>query len=321
MGITSSLLLFIIGLILLVISSDWLIQSSVKVSLLLRLTPLFIGAVLVAFGTSAPEAGVGIMAVLRNQKGIALGNILGSNIANIGLILGICAVFRPLTINKSVFKREVPFLFLSVILLLILSLDHRLSRGDGLFLIITFIIFCFTSYFAARGEFDSSEIKDFKLRKPLDRLSAYPAVLLITLLSLAGVILGADLMVRGGVVLAKIFGLTPWFIGITVFALGTSLPELATSLTASTKNLPSISVGNIIGSNIFNILFVLGIVAIIRPINLNPAILKFELPVLGFFTLLFFTIMRSEYKVSRIEGLFMFFSYLVFLITLVIKRI
>ena len=321
MEITSSILLFIIGLIILVISSNWLIQASVKLSFLFKLTPIFIGAVLIAIGTSAPEAGVGIMAALRNQKGLALGTILGSNIANIGLILGLCAIFRPLRVDKSIFKREVPFLLLSVFLFYFLSLDLLLSRLDGLIFISVFVIFCFVSYFGAKKTFDSNEIKNFKIKKSLDKFTTHRPVLLIILLSLVGVIWGADMMIKGGVGLAKIFGLSPWIIGVTVFALGTSLPELATSLTASIKRVPSISIGNIVGSNICNICLILGLVAIIRPINLDPLILNFEVPVLIIFTLLFFTVMRTGYKISRSEGLIMFLGYLGFLVTLIIKRI
>ena len=321
MEIASSALLFSIGLVLLVISSNWLIQSSVKLSFLLKLSPLFIGAVLIAFGTSAPEAGVGIIAALRNQKGIALGNILGSNIANIGLILGLCAFLKPLKVDKNIFQREIPFLFLSVILFCFLSLDLVLSRLDGLIFIFVFIIFCFVSFYGARKSQDSSEIKNFKLKKSLDKSTAYFPVFLIVLLSLAGIVLGADSMVRGGVVVARAFGLTPWFIGITVFALGTSLPELATSLTASFKKVPSISIGNIVGSNIFNILFVLGVVALIRPISLDSSILRFEIPVLAFFTLFLAVFMRTGYKISRVKGLVMFLGYLGFLTSIIIKRI
>lgn len=321
MGIATSVLLLIIGLVLLVISSSWLIQASVKLSLLLKLTPLFIGAVLIAIGTSAPEAGVGIMAALRNQKGIALGNILGSNIVNIGLILGLCAAFRPLRVNKSIFKREVPFLLLSVILFYFLSLDLVLSRLDGLIFILTFVAFCFISYFGSKKSFNPKEIENFKVNKFLNKLATCPQVILIIFLSLVGVVWGADLMVRGGVSLAKVFGLSPWLIGITVFAIGTSLPELATSLTASIKKVPSISIGNIVGSNICNILLVLGLVAVIRPINLDPSILNFEIPALIIFTFLFFTLMRTGYRISRIEGLVMFLGYLGFLISVIIKRI
>jgi len=321
MGITFSILLFIVGLIILVISSNWLIQASVKLSLLFKLTPLFIGAVLVAIGTSAPEAGVGIMAVLRDQKGLALGNVLGSNIANIGLVLGLCAIFRPLEVDKRIFKREVPFLLFSVFLFWFLSLDLLLSRLDGVIFISAFVIFCFISYFGAKKTFDCDEIKNFKIKKSLDKFTTHPPVLLVVLFSLAGVVWGADIMVRGGVGLAKIFAISPWIIGITVFALGTSLPELATSLTASIKNVPSISVGNIVGSNICNIFLVLGLVALIKPINLDPLILNFEMPALIIFTLVFFTLMRIGYRISRRKGLIMFLGYLGFLVALIIKRV
>lgn len=321
MEITVSIVLFILGLTLLIIGSNWLIQSSVKLSFLLKLTPLFIGAVLIAFGTSAPEAGVGIMAALRNQKGIALSNIIGSNIANIGLILGLCALLRPLKVDKGIFQREMPFLFLSVILFYFLSRDLVISRFDGIIFIATFIIFCCTSFYGSKGSFDADGVKGFKLNNFLNKLTAYPGVLLIILLSLAGIVFGADLMVRGGVVLAKELGLTPWFIGITIFALGTSLPELATSLTASFKKVPSISVGNIVGSNICNILLILGVVALIQPIDLDSSILRFEVPALAFFTLILFTVMRIRYRISRMEGLAMVLGYLGFLVVLITKRI
>jgi len=321
MGIAFSVLLFIVGLIILIVSSNWLIQSSIKLSLLFRLTPIFIGAVLIAIGTSAPEAGVGIMAAIRDQKSLALGNILGSNIANIGLVLGLCAIFRPLKIDKNIFKREVPFLLLSIILFCSLSLDLLISRLDGIIFILVFIAFCFVSYFGAKKVSDTSEIKNFKVNKFLDRFNSHPPVFLIILFSLIGVVYGADIMVRGGVGLAKVFGLSPWIIGITIFAIGTSLPELATSLTASIKRVPSISVGNVVGSNICNILFVLGLVAIIRPINLNPLMLNFEIPALIGFTLLLFTFMRTGYRISRSKGLIMFLGYLIFIVTLIIKRI
>jgi cation:H+ antiporter len=312
-----SLLLLIIGLILLILSSDWLIQSCVKFSYLLKLTPLFIGLVFVAFGTSAPEASVGIMAAIRGAKQIALGNVVGSNIANMGLILGVCALIRPLTVNKSIFKREVPIMLAATGLLYLLSLDLVLSRFDGIIFIAAFIAFCIISYRGAKRtrEFDD-EIKDFKFKKILKKDKSAGFIFMIGLLSLIGIIVGADLMVRGGVSLARIFGISPWFIGISVFAIGTSLPELAASITAASKKVSSISVGNIVGSNIFNILFVLGIVTLIRPINIEPTILGFEFPVLLIFSMLLFMVMKTKYVITRREGFFMFLGYLFFLFLL-----
>ena len=311
---------FILGLLVLVWGSSRLVQASIKLSILLKLTPLFIGLILLGFGTSTPEAGIGIMAVLRNQKGIALGNIIGSNISNIGLILGLCAIFRPLNVSRSIFKFEIPTMLFSAILFYLLSLDLLISRLDGVIFILIFILFCIFSYRRAKNNFDNNELKDFKLKKTLKNMNSRIYLLILILISLVAIIIGADFMVRGGVFMAKLFGISPWVIGITVFAIGSSLPELATSLTASFKNIPNISVGNIVGSNIFNILFVLGIVSLIKPISIQASVLKFEFPFLIIFSFVLFTVMRRGYKITRWEGWLMFLGYVLFLVTLIIKQ-
>ncbi|UCG34893.1 MAG: calcium/sodium antiporter [Candidatus Omnitrophota bacterium] len=313
-------LLLLFGLAFLIISSDWLIQGAVKVSLLFRLTPLFIGAVIVAFGTSAPEAGVGIVAVIKSHKDIALGNIVGSNIANIGLILGLCSLWRPLNVSKSVLKKEAPIMLLSAILFYVLSFDLVISRADGVIFILLFTVFCFISYKAAKNLFNEHEIQEFKFRKTVQKLNSFFPVFTLILLSLLGLILGADFMVRGGSNLAKIFNVSPWVIGITVFAIGTSLPELAASLTAAFRKVPSISVGNIVGSNIFNVLFVLGIISLIKPIHLEASILRFELPVMLVFSAVLFTVMRTKYKITRWEGLTLLLGYVCFIGFLISKH-
>ncbi|UCD15287.1 MAG: calcium/sodium antiporter [Candidatus Omnitrophota bacterium] len=311
-----SSLLFVVGLCILIYSSGWLIQGCVKLSHIFKLTPLFIGVVIVAFGTSAPEAGIGIVAAIKNEKLIALGNVVGSNIANVGLILGVCAVLLPLKVNKAVFKRELPIMVAATLLLYFLSIDLVISRVDGAIFIICFLIFCFVSYLGARKEHNCEEISEFELKKLVRQTNSPFIIFSVTILALLGVVVGADFMVRGGASLAAGFGVSPWLIGITVFAIGTSLPELAASLTASVKKVPSISVGNIVGSNIFNILFVLGIVSLIRPISLEAGILRFELPVLLLFSGVLFTVMRTNYKITRWEGVFMFLGYVTFIIFL-----
>lgn len=307
------------GLFLLVLGAGWLIQSSLKFAYIFKLTPLFIGLILIAFGTSCPEAAVGIIAVIKNQKGIALGNIVGSFVANIGLILGLCSLLMPLDIDRNLFKRELPIMSLSVILLYILSLDLVLGRLDGLIFLIFFIIFCFLSYKKAKTPSSQKELNDFKFKKIFRRVNSRFIILLLFISSLTLVILGANLMVKSGVVLAKIFGISSWVIGITVFAIGTSLPELAASLAASFKKIPSISVGNIVGSNIFNILFVLGVVSLIRPINIEPSVLGFEFPVLFLFSILFFMAIKTGYKITRGEGLVMLVGYIGFVFLLLLS--
>lgn len=312
-------LAFAFGLTILVVSSDWLIQGSVKLSQLLRLTPLFVGLVLVAFGTSTPEAGVGIVAAIRGYKQIALGNVLGSNICNIALVLGLCAAIRPLAVNKTFLKREPRFMLLATVLLFLVSRDLLISRLDGMVFIACFIVFLFFSYKGAKESFDTDEVDKFKFKGLFKKFNSRTAIFTLCLLSILGVIIGAKLMVDSGVRLASIFGVRPWIIAITVFAIGTSLPELVTSLTASLRKVPSISIGNIVGSNIFNILFVLGVVSLIRPIQLEASMLKFEFLALLIFSFIFLVIMKTRNRISRWEGLGLFLGYIVFVVMVIVR--
>ena len=314
--IVTSIFLFVLGLALLIFSSDWLIQACVKLSILLKLTPLFVGLIFVGFATSAPETGVGVVAAIKNYEGIALGNVVGSNIANIGLILGLCALFSPIPVNKNIFRRELPVMLLAVILLYVLSLDGVISRLDGALFIIFLIIFCIISYRGAKSTFNDKEVDCFSFNKFFKKTRPRFLVIVITLLSLGGIIWGSDLMVRGGSSFARLLGVRPWVIGITAFAIGTSLPELVASLTASFKKLHSISVGNVVGSNIFNIFFVLGLVALIRPIPVERSYLHFEYVVMFIFSLVLLCVMKTHYRITRREGLFMFLGYIVFLFIL-----
>jgi cation:H+ antiporter len=320
MVLTGAVGIFLIGLCLLAVSADWLIQGCVKLSSLLKVTPFFIGLIIVAFGTSIPEAGVGVTVALRKQSHLALATVIGSNIANIGLILGVCALVRPITIvNKNLFKREMPVLMLAVGMLYVVSLDLTISRREGLAFIMLFVLFCFIAYRGSRALLESQEVRDFAFNKVLQKLTAPFGIFVIVILALGGIGLGAKLMVDGGVNAARLLGINPWVIGIVFFAAGTSLPELAASLSASAKKASSISIGTIVGSNIFNILFALGIVAVIQPIAVPASILRFELPLLLLFSIMLFTVMKTEYTVTRAEGLCMFVAYLVFIALLFLK--
>jgi cation:H+ antiporter len=320
MEVSFNIGLLVFGLILLVISSNWLIQSSVKISSFFRLTPLFIGLVIIAFGTSAPEAGVGIIATLKNQGGVALANVIGSNIANIALALGLCSIFIPLKVDKKIFKKEFPFLAISTLALYFASLDLIISRREGVIFILLLLIFCFIFIRDSKEGFIEDETKNIKFNKVFNKLKRPHSIVILFILSLAGIIGGAHFMVEGGVYLANFLGVSPWIIGITLFALGTSLPEISTSVAAAIKKVPSISIGNIIGSNIFNILLVVGVVVLIKPLSLNPSVVKFELPMLLGFTFLLFTVMATHYKIVRWEGLILTLSYAGFLIWLIIGR-
>lgn len=302
---------FAAGIFLLIGGSDFLIQGCVKFARLFKLSPLFIGIIVVAFGTSAPELAVGIIAVIKGQEAIALGNIIGSNICNIGLILGICCILRPLKVNKSIFRKELPIMLLAVALLFILSWDLVLDRVDALIFLLLFILFCLVSYRGAKLSSEGlQELNDFQFNRLFKKINSRLAVSFLSFLLIGVIVLGAHLMVHSGVNLAKIFGISPWIIGLTVFAIGTSLPELAASLSAVFKKVPSISVGNIVGSNIFNILLVLSIVAFIKPVHIADASVRmFELPALILFSIVLFIFMRTHYKISRLEGLILLLGY------------
>jgi len=306
--------LFILGLVFLSISSNLLIKTSVRLAYLFKLTTLFIGLIFIAFGTSLPEATVSLLAVIKKYKDIALGNIVGSNIANIGLVLGLSGLIRPLRVDSSLFKREVPIMVLSSLFLYIFSLDGLISRGEGLVFLLSFIFFFIFAYKSSKlSEKKEFTPQEFEASGAFKKLHSKALILILFFLSLTFLLIGANMMVNSGVNVAKFFGISPWLIAITIFAIGTSLPELAASLSASIKGVSSISVGNVVGSNIFNILFVLGIASLIRPIRLESSILRFELPFLIFFSIIVSLFMRIKDNISRGEAGVLFLSYLVFI--------
>ena len=312
-------LLFLSGLAVLIFTSHWLLQASVKLSFIYRLAPLFIGVGIIGFGTSLPELGVGITAAIVGAKDIALGNIIGSYIANIGLILGLCALIVPAKVDKGLFKRELPIMVSAGILLYLVSLDKVISRLDGVGFLVCFVIFLTVTYRAGKKSFDSKEIKNFPLNRLFRKLESRFMLIGLVVFFLSALVAAAFLMVKGGSKMAELFGISPWIVGITVFAIGTSLPELAASLTASFKKMPSISLGNVVGSNIFNIFFALGVIALIKPIQIEPSLLRFELPVMLIFSFFLFTVMKTGYLITRKEGLCMFIGYIIFITILILK--
>lgn len=298
-------------------ASDWLIHTSVKLAFLFRMSPLFISLIFIAFGTSAPEAAVGIISSIENKGDIALGNIVGSSIANIGLILGVSALIKPIKIDPKIFRREVPLVVFAAATLYIFCLDLEISRIEGFLFILCFAVFCVLAYNDPYFKEESKEeIDDFKIKKTVDRLKSKRIVCFVFTASLLFVMLSANIMINSGVAIASFFKISPWIIGITLFAVGTSIPEMAISWIASIKKIPSISVGNVIGSDIFNILFVLGIAAMIRPIRISPSILTFELPMMLIFILALTLFMSTGHIVKRREGLILVTAYAFFIAVL-----
>ena len=263
MEILIQILLLAVGFVLLVKGADSFVDGASQIAAKLRIPQLIIGLTIVAMGTSAPEAAVSISAALKGSADITIGNIAGSNILNILIILGLSALFTALPVERSTTRREMPFLAIISLLLLIQGWDGVISLVDGLILTALFIAFLLYLIIKAKRQPDQSEVPG-KQRKLWQAL-------LLTVIGLAAIVVGSDVAVDAACALARIFGISERFIGLTIVALGTSLPELFTSVTAARKGNVDIAIGNIVGSNIFNILFVVGLSALVIPVPFAEA--------------------------------------------------
>lgn len=253
-------LLFILGLVALFFGGELLVRGATAVARHFRLSPMLIGLTIVGFGTSAPEMLVSVQAALAGQPAIAIGNVLGSNIANILLILGISAVVAPLVIPVKKLWRDLGFMLLATAAIWIMLLDGAVTRQDGGLLLSGLVVFLVTAFLTSKIEPDSISHGDVAQWKAWA----------MTLGGLVVLVIGARLLVTSSTELARSFGISEAVIGLTIVAVGTSLPELATSLIAAIRKQTEIAVGNIVGSNIFNIFAILGVTALIDPIPADP---------------------------------------------------
>ena len=307
-------LLFIIGFLLLIKGADYLVSGASSLAYKLGVAPLVIGLTIVAFGTSAPELIVNLMASMSGNTDIAIGNILGSNIVNILIILGVSAIIYPIAVQKSTVWKEIPFALLAVVVMAFMASDalidgagsSYLSRIDGLVLISFFVIFlCYIIGLAKESPNETAE-------KPLDMTRARSILFIIG--GLVALVIGGKWIVDGAVIFAQSFGVSESLIGLTIVAIGTSLPELATSVVAAYKKNTDIAIGNIVGSNIFNIFFILGTTSLFRtvPIVSNNLLDIFVLLVGTIF--LFATgFLYKKHTIDRREGAVMILGYFVYL--------
>ncbi|MFC1838509.1 calcium/sodium antiporter [Thermodesulfobacteriota bacterium] len=308
------IVLFIIGLILLIKGADLLIEGASSVARRLNISDLAIGLTVVAFGTSTPELFVNIVASLNGNTDIALGNALGSNICNILLILGISSIIYPLSVTKGTVWKEIPFSLLAVIVLIFLANDRlidggrvsALTRIDGLVFLSFFIIFIYYTFGIA------NRIDGMEEFIPVKQCAIYRSILLI-FIGFIGLGLGGRWIVNGAVFLAARLGMSESLVGLTIVAIGTSLPELATSAMAAYRRNVEIAVGNVVGSNIFNIFFVLGISAIIKPLPFN-ARNNIDIGVVIIASLFLFFSMFTGKKLSldRWEGVVLLALYIIY---------
>ena len=304
-----SLAVFIFGLIFLYLGGVGLVKGSSRLARAMGINQVLIGLTIVAFGTSAPELVVSIIAAFKGSNDLIMGNILGSNIANIGLILGISALIYPISIKLTLIKVELPFMISISILLLLLSQNLIIEHFEGAILFILLISMIIYSCYDAFKEPKEIE-KEFSELVQVDR-SYYKNILYIVF-GIIGLSIGAKLLVDSAISIAQSLGVSQALIGITAVAIGTSLPELTTSVIAALKRESGIIIGNIIGSNIFNI-GILGIISVLKPIEMKQHLLEFEFCIMILFSIILLPIMKTGFKIAKTEGLLLLLFYLMFL--------
>ncbi len=307
----------LVGIALLYWGAERLVRHSSWLAKSIGVSTLVIGLTVVAFGTSAPELLVSANASLQGDTDIALGNVIGSNIANIGLILGLVVLIWPPKHEESTIKREFPLLLIATILLFLLALDGVFGQIDGIVFLILFTLFIWYNFRTIRrGMADAfvhevEEVEEVLAHKKHVR-DVWRNVIL-AIVGLGALLVGSEFLVDSASSIATTLGVSPIVIGVSLVALGTSLPELITSVIASIKREESISVGMILGSNIFNTLLILGVAAVIHPIGISRSIAFVSIPIMFFFTLLVFPILKKEIRTFRILGLFMILGYFGFI--------
>lgn len=308
-------LIFLVGLGVLYLGAEWLIKGAASLALRYGIRPLVVGITVVALGTSMPEFVINFFAALSGDDGIALGNIIGSNICNIALILGFSAIVLPLAVTPGTLKKEYPIMMLVMILFYVVALDGVISKIDGMLLVIGLIgFFVFLVYDSRR------HAGSIKRESPAQERERRESLRKRVLLVAGGILLlatGARLMVFAAVNIADGFGIHHVVVGLTVVAIGTSLPELAASVVGAIKNEMDMSFGNVLGSNLLNVLFVVGLVSMIRPLQVDSEVLAIHFPVMLGFGILLLPIAWTQYRITRFEGVALlvgFTSYIVYLI-------
>jgi len=305
MEIALQILLLVVGFTLLIKGADWFVEGASKIADKLGIPQLVIGLTIVAMGTSAPEAAISISASLKGSADIAVGNVVGSNIMNVLLILGITALITPLAVQKSTIKYELPFLIIITAIFAAIGLsDNVVGRGDGLILWGLFIIYLAYLFFMAKK--GQSALEEGEAAEENESIFKMLGLIVVGCVL---IVVGSNITVDAATVIAKIFGMSERFIGLTIVAFGTSLPELVTSVTAGIKKKADIAVGNIVGSNIFNILFVIGTSALITPVAYQANFLVDSIVCIATVVLLLACVMNRENKLKRYGGILMLLGY------------
>lgn len=303
------------GLAFLIVGGEFLVRGASQLAATLGVPPMIIGLTIVAFGTSSPELAVSLKAAFSGNVDIAVSNVVGSNIFNVLFILGISALISPLLIHSQMIKREVPIMFGSSLLFYLLSIDNQISRLEGSILFA--LILAYTAWLIIEAkkhkkenqELETESEKEFENLKNSKRPVLMSIIYLV--LGLFVIMFGAEWLVKGATQLAQFFGVSDTVIGLTIVAAGTSLPEVVASIMATIKGERDIAVGNVIGSNIYNLLAILGLSGAISPIGLsvNSTLLKIDIPVMLGVALICYIFFRTKHTLSRVEGAIFFVGY------------
>jgi cation:H+ antiporter len=310
-----TLVLFIAGIVLLISGAELLVRGASRLAVAVGITPLVVGLTVVAFGTGSPELAVGVQASMAGQADITIGNVVGSNIFNVLLVLGLSAIVAPLVVSQQLVRLDVPIMIVVSVALLLMSLDGVIDRGDGAVLVLASVLYTWMLVRISRREAAAvhAEYEKAYGTAPHRERGRWPAQVALVLVGLALLVVGARWLVNGAVDIAQALGVSELIIGLTIIAAGTSLPEVATSVVAGLRGERDIAVGNVVGSNLFNILVVVGITALVAPggLRVAPAAINFDMPVMIAAAVLCLPIFFVRYRMGRWEGA-LFLSYYLF---------
>ncbi len=314
--------MFIAGLVALFFGAEWLVRGAARLARSLGISAMVVGLTIVAFGTSAPELVVTSLAVLRGQPDVGVGNIVGSNVVNIAAILGLSAAVSTVRVHPGLITREMPIMIAAAVALMVVGYDGTITRLDGAILLGGFILFLLYMLRAAQGGEPTpaleTEFEEFEENRGMTDTGSTPRVnAFLILIGFVGLVTGAELLVRAAVSVARSVGISELVIGLTVVSIGTSLPELATSVVAGIRGEADIAVGNVVGSNVFNVLAVLGIAPLIHPVSVDQSLYDFEMWVMLALSVILPVFCRSGHRLARIEGMALLLGYIAFVWVLI----
>lgn len=324
-------LLFLGGLVVVVLGAEMLLRGATRIATLLRISPIVIGLTVVSVGTSAPELAVGLTAVHEGRGPLAVGNIAGTNIVNILLILGLSAAIRPLPTRSLSVRLDVPVMIATAVALLVMAMDGVLTRAEGLGLLLAAVVYTVALVQLSRQEAPDTRLafRDALAAQAPPRVNlptgaaawAWNGALLLAGMALA--VLGAELLVAGAVELAKAYGVSDAFIGLSIVAIGTSAPELVTTMISTLRNDRDVAIGNLIGSSIYNVLVILGLTMVAAPasgVDVSAEVLWIDLPLAALVAIVCLPVFRSDRLVSRREGIGFVLAYAAYLGSLLLWR-